>query len=618
MSLTTNVTGRLVIDDFKAGIFSDYHASAPAPAPTSAFDPKINGAAVVEDTWGCCADRSGALVPLPRVTTGKTSAPWPSTTRGTALPGNYLLDAIVVDEVQQGGFALSQNPEVVTMNAAVCSPDSTWHEYMIVRRWHEFKDTPNTSDVSFAKAPAPLGTATDEILSGNLSHFRGVDATASLTDPRSIRKGFTWVAHVLRGSAMFTFPQFVTGAITAADQALTDYDEKYAVNFSGNYPNRVRNALLGYFPNFASTAGIFMNSGAHYDGSANDNYWGAFMCAAHQGRLVVAQRINSQYENRDGGLYAWKDRISSTDLLQPQVPGGSGEFVEENTSGIGTMASLSADEMLVIKHVGGGMLLRGSINTPTVVKLPFMESTAGIVSSPVATPLGLVYGSRNGVFVWDGGETSKHLSPQLDGYFWRHSTAKYQGHQARFGYWHPWVMAPNGFMFDSRHNSWWRLDDPTTHAAYNVYATSANGRLFAFPWRVAGAENIVWNTADPDTATSAWSWKSQPLIETRDKAFKARDLTILATSTDVDSTITVTIVGFDERGASVATPAQQFTLANNFDRPQMLMADLPGQVASMSYMQVRIQASTPGGGKAPKLHSLSIGVLDTNPIPKVA
>jgi len=618
-----HVTGRITIADFRAGIHSDFHAGT-ATIATSGM--AVNGAAVVEDTWGCCADLSGALVPLPRVTTGKTSALIPSNAslHGTGLPDTYLLDAIVVDEVQQTNQVLSANPEVVTMQAFVYSPAGFWDQYMLVRRWHEFKASPDTSDVSLVKSGA--SQTVNELLSGSLCHTRGYENSSyNATEDGAVaalRKGFAWVAHTLEvaGTLDGSSSQFIQGTMTSGDQAISDYYSKYAGSFSNNYPLRVRDAVYGYFPNFASPPNIFMSTPGHFDGTANRQFQGAFMCTGHQGRVVVAQRVPSQYENRSSGLYAWKDRLTASAPLQPQVFGGGGEFVEEVTSGIGTMASLSADELLVVKHSGGGYLLRGSVTNPTVTKLPFIESTYGVVSSPVATPMGLVYGSRNGVFVWDGGQTSRHISPQLDGFFWRHTATKYQGHSARFGWWHPWVMAPNGFMFDTRNQGWWRLDNPSGHEAYTVYAVSNRDRLYAFPWRLGAAApaNVVWNQADSDVLASQWSWKSQPLYETRDTAFKVRDVTILATAADAGSTVTVTITGINEAGLEPLASVT-FTLADVLDQPQQLTKDVP-TIGTMGLLcvQVKVVANNTNSLTAPKVHSVSLGVVDTVPIRKAA
>lgn len=622
MSTTNNITSRIVLDDFKAGIFSDYHSSvAPTTATTATFDPKINGAAVIEDTWGCCADRSGALVPLPKVAVGKTQTLTPTPeARGSALPGNYLLDAVLVEQILEVNIAPTTEPEVVIMDNFIGFNSSVNSSYIRVRRHEQFRTVPETSDVCFTRSPISLDAA--NIASGNLTPARGVVNEASLTNPAAIRKGFVFVARpAQRADAVESGTEFVTGDIGATDRTFTDYDDKNALDSvtpgEKEWPEVCKQSLFGYFPNFDTPTGTFPNVTGFLNKAASEDYRGGFMCVGHQGRIVVAQRLASRYNGATANQFTYKDRLSATALLEMDRAVVSGEFVEENTAGIGMIASLSADELLVIKHSGGGYLLRGSVASPTVTKLPFLESTYGLVSTPALTPMGLVYGTRNGVFAWEGGETSKHISPQLDGFFWNHAGAtKYDGHRARLGFWHPWVMVPNGFMLDTRHNSWWRLDDPSGHEAYNVFQVSENNRLYAFPWRQLTGTTPAWMQAEADVLASSWSWKSQPLVETRDQAFKLRDMTVLATATDPGSTITVTISGFDNTGTLVSIPAETITLGAAVNRPQMVLRDLGAQASALSYMQVRLQGAATGGGAAPKLHSVSFGVLDTKPVPK--
>lgn len=623
MPATNNTTARLTINDFKPGIFSDYHSStAPTASPgQSTFDPSINGAAVIEDTWGCCADRSGALVPLPRVTLGKSSALVPNgngsvSSHGTNLPGTYLLDAILVEDMQVSNERLTTETEVITMQTFVYlnGDQALHHSYLLVRRYQEWRIDQQTTDISFTKSMSTQMQA--EIASGNLFPFRGYPKLAAGPTSLNTRKGVGWVAHPLRTSldALPVARWFAGGDMGTNDRLITDYDTKSAVVQSSapQFPTRVRESLLGWFPDFNQTESFNMGVSGHANTVNVEDFRGGFMAVSHQGRVIIAQWLAMEF----GGQFTWKDRITSSGLLLIDTLGGSGEFVEENTSGIGVMASMSADELIVIKHQGGGFLLRGSVESPTITKLPFIESTYGIVSSPALTPLGLIYGSRNGVFAWTGGETSQHVSPQLDGFFWNHApNTKYQGHQARFDWWHPWVMVPNGFMLDSRHNSWWRLDNPADHEPYNVYRVSQQGRLYAFPWRLTSTANLLWNQASPDVLTSSWSWKSQPLVETREQTFKLRDITVLATATDPNSTITVTVSGFNQAGALVTIPPVVIALSDISDRPQLVMRDLGQQAESLTYIQVRLEGLCPTL-TAPKLHSISFGVLDDKPARK--
>jgi hypothetical protein len=620
MSTTNNITRRISVSDFRLGIFSDYQAGTGqtiSNSQTGIFDPTANGAATVEDTWGCCADRAGALVPLPKVSTGRTQAlPFTAANYVANMPGQFLTDALVLNGVQEPSSVLDDdNPEVVTMQTFGYTTSGTSWSYLLVRRWKMWKGAGTlTSDVSFAKSTTEASQST--IAGGNLTPARG-SAAGEESLINGVRKGFAWVAHPhIRADSVDPATNFQTGAIPAADQALTDYDTKYAI--AGAWPTITKHSQFGWFPNFDAPFTVPPSIPGFLDGSANNRFRGAYLCTTHQGRVVAVERYPSQYEG--SSEFVWKDRVCSTGLLRMSDDGGGGEFVEENTSLTGMIASLSADELLVVKHNGGGYLLRGSVPSPTVVKLPFIESTYGVVSSPAATGIGLVYGTRNGVFVWEGGETSKCLSPQLDGFFWQHQTTNnYEGHQGRFAWWYPWVMVPNGFMYDTNTQSWWRLDNPAGHLAYNVFAVSEKGKLFAFPYKIDADNSLMWNTAQWGTFTDQWSWKSQPLIETRDNAWKIRDIQILATAADVGSTITVTLTGFDDTGASVTITPEVFTLADNLDRPQLITKDVTAQASALSYVQVKIvAANTTSSLKAPKLHSISLGVVDTNPLRKTA
>ena len=55
-------------------------------------------------------------------------------------------------------------------------------------------------------------------------------------------------------------------------------------------------------------------------------------------------------------------------------------------------------ELLLVGHRGGALLERGDVANPTIIQLPHVESTWGITAHAAATPIGVVYGSRNSIF----------------------------------------------------------------------------------------------------------------------------------------------------------------------------------------------------------------------------
>lgn len=98
------------ITDFRPGIYGDFHASgntvaASTQSPTlRGAVPAGNGAATVENTFDCTADQTGALVPLPKATVGRTQQVLPggNTNAGNSnfmpvgMQASYLLDAKVI------------------------------------------------------------------------------------------------------------------------------------------------------------------------------------------------------------------------------------------------------------------------------------------------------------------------------------------------------------------------------------------------------------------------------------------------------------------------------------------------------------------------------------------
>lgn len=112
------------INDFSPGIFSDFHATDNTVADTTNQSdlrgalPTSNGAATVENTYDCIADKLGALVPLPKAVLGQsqTCLPGGNTNAGNTnympagLNAAYLLDAEVVPRSFTNGTTGSHAP----------------------------------------------------------------------------------------------------------------------------------------------------------------------------------------------------------------------------------------------------------------------------------------------------------------------------------------------------------------------------------------------------------------------------------------------------------------------------------------------------------------------------
>ena len=75
-------------------------------------------------------------------------------------------------------------------------------------------------------------------------------------------------------------------------------------------------------------------------------------------------------------------------------PYGTLQVAEDTAARIGTLGVVTIDQLLVVKHFGGGALVAGDLDSPTITRLPYIESTGGLVCKGAHTPAGFVYGSQ--------------------------------------------------------------------------------------------------------------------------------------------------------------------------------------------------------------------------------
>lgn len=251
-----------------------------------------------------------------------------------------------------------------------------------------------------------------------------------------------------------------------------------------------------------------------------------YMILAHQGRVVIPDRRRSApafaTDVVDGPDHGFIDDLLffsdhslplqdfaatplATDKGQPNAaeqgfPQATYErywpllVAEDRISEFGTIGVVTIDQLFVVKHYGGGALIAGDLPSPTITRLPYIESTGGLICKGTHTPVGFVYGSDNGIFTWQGGDASQKLSPQLDGFFWDHTNAsaleQYAGARGRMAYWNALVFVPNNYVYDVETQAWWQLQrhtldpvEPATLVPFNCYDVDNDGVLYAWPYK---------------------------------------------------------------------------------------------------------------------------------------
>lgn len=620
----------IVIDDFTPGIYSDYHSSqseTPSDDTDGEIRLKTNGAAVISGTYRCCADRSGALGPLPRLVAGRTSEALPTASNADAkyLEGvktSYLLDGIVRGDMyveNESNAVDADRAGVFTMYGMAYKVEGDTHfQWTVQAQFHKpFVDGSTKHDLMWARSSDSMDNLSPiQIGSGNFISFKGrivLDAPAY--------EAVVWVAYAPPGYVGYSGSSWKTGAIPAAELTLTDFDLYTGTTYPGAYGR-----VIGIYPDPAWSEEL-LRSGfldesylALYSGILGTTMQGVCWLVGHQGRIVGVSRVASAFGLVPSGGAQYRVigesvHFSPIQDFYAQLQFGCYElalFGEEKPDRTGAMASITADEIIFIKDRGGAVIVRGDLDNPTVVQQPYVESTHGARNIPASTPIGLVYGTRNGVYVWEGGDTTKHLSPQIDGWFWNHADLEYLAQRGRFSWWNPWVAIPNNFLYDTRTNAWWRIDSSeNTGVAVNAYDVSnETNRLYAFPFKLSADNATMWWTATPDSLADTYSWKSQPLYQSRKRVLTVQELHLTVTPGSITpATITVTLSGFDQYGVPATPVVTEFTTTGNTN------TQLLHKIVSPNFQAINCQVlietnSNDTDEPAPKVQSVGIVVAE--------
>lgn len=567
------------LTDFRQGIVGDRQGSL--LMVDGAARAHIFGLGLV--TQGCVADpQSGMLMPLPAASATKTlSAIPPADLSGnlgasnTFYPANlqaaFILDARVIGPMI-GSVDFDRLPTPGGRADAVAILWGFWYntagtganfsEYVLGRLYQGNVGTPwgTTVDFHFQKSTATVSTFPRSLPIGSLEMTRSVPSTVSPPFQMSA------LHPVLAFSTAFTrtIPQTQDAAIAVADQALTTFDTDigafYRVGANPASGNPI--SVHGLFPDpnsaVQSVRGLPLLSQS------------CLMLVAHQGRLVAMSSMPWAGFDYPRALSIPMDYLHyNPEPGQIFAPVGVVSYnflnaIDENPSGVGTAASLNANTFFAVKHTGGGYLVQGDLDNPDVVRLPFIHSTYGIVSRGCYTPLGYVYLGRNGVYAYKGGDSTKMLTPQIDGLarttatiadpflpWWDARTVNspnepYAGAVGRLAWWDPFVVIPNGWLLDTRSHAMWRLtaasfDNTPNQMFYDV--SPATGDLFAFRQKVTAAALTAWEVFQRDGVGRAfYTWCSQPFVVSRDRFVELREVELIAASSDQSPAITATIV----------------------------------------------------------------------------
>lgn len=325
----------------------------------------------------------------------------------------------------------------------------------------------------------------------------------------------------------------------------------------------------------------------------------------HQGRIVLLGLTN--YSHGPTGGWSTNENIYWTpvnDASGLANAGAASVFVPEAPGGFGTGASLSANELLLVKRSGGGgFTLNGDLDDPTVVNLPKLINT-GLENVGVNSPLGFIYGESSGsVWLWTGGDVVTNIAPFMEDAFWQPPnsqvaagwTAAYIGTRMSWDMLGNQCWGPMGWLFDTDSGGWWRYDDNVDFLPRWV-RRGDNRFIYVSPGPVnfGLAEALVYSY-DRATPSNIYSWQSQPLWVSVNRAIDVREVVLIAAGAGrVDITLT---------GQDIVLETHQVTI----DSPQPKLYRVPFATQGHS-VQVRVVANgTTSVIPAPIIYEIRVG-----------
>ncbi len=353
---------------------------------------------------------------------------------------------------------------------------------------------------------------------------------------------------------------------------------------------------------------------------------------SHEGRLCVIDGYDGDAFGTDVAGRGMNDIVyysiraalfSAFQIFSLQRP------IEENQSGIRVAQSVNANELFLVKATGGGAVISGDLDFPTVRRLPGLHSPGDIYAKPTNTPIGVVYAGHGGVFLWSGAESSQLLSSQFDGPFWSPYLGVWSsytppanrfGFHGGFDYLHPWVLCPSHFLFDTRFQSWWMLDSPdqsndgsdsAPYPSFFMHGTS-QGHILAVMPEINEDQPVLAERYDPSLMADNYAWTSQPITPEHFRVCLVREINVQATNPETDNStadLTITIAGLNGQNESHTYPIPADGLSHSYR--------LTFAMETETFV-VSLESGADTGKAAPIIHSFRVGYETTAEHPETA
>ncbi len=326
----------------------------------------------------------------------------------------------------------------------------------------------------------------------------------------------------------------------------------------------------------------------------------------HQNRIIQAGLFAAPWGSVQRDWWT-AEQLNYTDPPNSLALGAQEEvFVQENPTGYATWGSQSASELFLVKNNGGGLIISGDLNAPTVTALPGVTPTYGISCRGASTPIGFVYAVNNrGIWSWNGSNTSQKISNQLDdnSFIVEALPELFAGPTVQIIQWGDWIITSNDWLFDTNTGGWWQLPGGFTQNPHIWYGTSFDGDKLYACLPIPQADSMIDMYAR-STPSQSFTWTSYPMrppdVE-KDKMLVVREVVVRAQGEG-----TVTIGVYANGSSSTYSPDNELVFdGSEISITPAMKLMTGGQPAEDIVISILSEAQT--DGPAPIVYSVSIG-----------
>lgn len=546
----------IVLEDFTPGIITNSALTNVAINGTNTGPVPGNKSGQAQSAIGCIALPNGGLAPLPGLNTSPlppTHAPASPTTTTTFINGLFVAGPFV------GGFGQTlPYDDVVYGQESVVNATGAWRFYL-----EELQVVSNVVAVANTlESLGPTGSTVGLGLVTLTGDYTRANSTATDVGVPTLAIGYVW--HDNGSDAyVWLFPN-PTSPTSTTPYVLAD----------------------------TLTADVL----------------------THQNRIVC---LSLDSEDWTSTLMTFgNEQYNYTDPPNSLALGTQQEvFVQEHPFGHGTWGAISASELFLVKNSGGGYVIQGDLNAPTVTRLPGVTSTYGLMSRAASeTPLGMVYASENrGLWSWAGGITSQKISNQLEDNSFQLSfppIGVFHGPKVDIRGWGDWIVVSGDWLFDTNTGGWWKLPLSSTSQTHLFYGVSWDGNTLYASVPVPSS-TVAIDMYDRFTLTNTFTWKSYPMRLSNgpsDRQYTVQEIVIRAQGS---GTVTVTLEGVAGSSSATASSPSDSRTFTTTAQPSMQMIRT-GLVAQD--VTVTITSTGASTDAAPVVYSVALGVDIQNPV----